>query len=102
MAVSLIGFAALGLFVPALTDSGIAAMAATAGVLITVQILDTVPQLDGIHPYLFPHHWLSFTDLLRAPVCWEEMTRNLGLQAAYAAVFGSAARARFTTEDIGV
>lgn len=102
VAVSLTGFAALGLFVSTLTNSGIAAMAATVGVLITVQILDSMPQLDGIHPYLFPHYWLSFTDLLRDPVYWDEMVRNLGLQGAYAAVFGSAAWARFTTKDITV
>ncbi|WP_103760398.1 ABC transporter permease [Streptomyces sp. SM10] len=102
VAASLIGFAALGLFASTLTDSGIAAMAATVGVLITVQILDTMPQLDGIHPYLFPHYWMSFTDLLRDPVYWDETVRNLGLQALYAAVFGSAAWARFTTKDISV
>ncbi|MFI8001851.1 ABC transporter permease [Streptomyces sp. NPDC086010] len=102
VAVSLVGFAALGLFVSTLTDSGIAAMAATVGVLITVQILDTMPQLHAIHPYLFPHYWPSFSDLLRDPVYWDEMVRNLGLQAVYAAVFGSAAWARFTTRDVGV
>ncbi|TXS17487.1 MULTISPECIES: ABC transporter permease [Streptomyces] len=102
VAASLVGFAALGLFVSTLTNSGIAAMAATVGVLITVQILDTMPQLDAIHPYLFPHYWLSFTDLLREPVYWDELVRNLGLQALYAAVFGSAAWARLTTKDISV
>lgn len=102
VAVSLTGFAALGLFVSTLTNSGIAAMAATVGVLITVQILDAMPQLEGIHPYLFPHYWMSFTDLLRDPVYWDETARNLGLQGAYAAVFGSAAWARFTTKDITV
>ncbi|MEU5659331.1 ABC transporter permease [Streptomyces sp. NPDC047737] len=102
VAVSLGGFAALGLFVSTLTNSGIAAMAATVGVLVTVQILDAMPQLDAIHPYLFPHYWLSFTDLLRDPVYWDEMVRNLGLQVLYAAVFGSAAWARLTTKDITV
>ncbi|WP_405631155.1 ABC transporter permease [Streptomyces sp. NBC_01174] len=102
VAVSLTGFAALGLFVSTLTDSGIAAMAATVGVLITVQILDAMPQLDAVHPYLFPHYWLSFTDLLRDPVYGDEVARNLGVQALYAAVFGSAAWARFTTKDITV
>ncbi|MFD7720000.1 ABC transporter permease [Streptomyces sp. NPDC059814] len=100
VAVSLIGFAALGLFVSTLTNSGIAAMAATVGVLITVQIVDTIPQLHGIHPYLFPHYWLSFADLLRAPVYWDDLVRNLELQGLYAAVFGSAAWARFTAKDI--
>ncbi|MEU5714730.1 ABC transporter permease [Streptomyces sp. NPDC020403] len=100
VAVSLTGFAALGLFVSTLTDSGIAAMAATVGVLITVQILDTMPQLDAIHPYLFPHHWMSFADLLRDPFYWDGIIRDLGLQAVYVAVFGSAAWARFTAKDI--
>ncbi|MGW3654189.1 ABC transporter permease [Streptomyces sp. NPDC005151] len=100
VAASLIGFAALGLFVSTLAGSGIAAMAATVGVLITVQILDTIPQLSGIHPYLFPHYWMSFADLLRDPVYWDEIVKNLGLQGMYAAVFGSAAWARFTAKDI--
>ncbi|MGW5676727.1 ABC transporter permease [Streptomyces sp. NPDC003860] len=100
VAASLAGFAALGLFVSTLTGSGIAAMAATVGLLITVQILDTIPQLDEVHPYLFPHYWLSFSDLLREPVFWDEVQKNLGLQAVYVAVFGSAAWARFTTKDI--
>ncbi|MEU3598740.1 ABC transporter permease [Streptomyces sp. NPDC006798] len=100
VALSLAGLAALGLFVSTLTGSGIAAMASTVGLLITVQILGTIPQLDAIHPYLFPHHWLSFSDLLREPVHWDGIQRNLGLQALYAAVFGSAAWARFTTKDI--
>ncbi|MCX5311407.1 ABC transporter permease [Streptomyces sp. NBC_00154] len=100
VAASLIGFAALGLFISTLTGSGIAAMAATVGVLITVQILDSIPQLSGMHPYLFPHYWLSFADLLRDPVYWDDVVKNLGLQGLYAAVFGSAAWARLTAKDI--
>ncbi|WP_093799604.1 ABC transporter permease [Streptomyces sp. Wb2n-11] len=100
VAASLVGLAAIGLFVSTLTNSGVAAMATTVGLLITVQILDTVPQLDAIHPYLFTHYWLSFTDLLREPLHWDGVLDNLGLQALYAAVFGSAAWARFTTKDI--
>ncbi|MEV5336503.1 ABC transporter permease [Streptomyces werraensis] len=97
---SLLGVAALGLFVSTLTDSGIAAMATTVGLLITVQILGQIPQLHALHPYLFSHHWLSFADLMREPVHWDDLTKNLGLQVLYAAVFGSAAWARFTTRDV--
>ncbi|MFD9097403.1 ABC transporter permease [Streptomyces collinus] len=102
VAASLVGVAALGLFVSTLTNSGIAAMATTVGLLITVQILDQIPQLHAMQPYLFPHYWLSFADLMRDPVYWDGLARNLGLQALYAAVFGSAAWARFTTKDISV
>jgi ABC-2 type transport system permease protein len=100
VAASLLGVAALGLFVSTLTGSGIAAMATTVGLLITLQILDQVPQLHAVHPYLFPHYWLSFADVMRAPVYWHGVVRNLGLQALYAVVFGSAAWARFTTKDV--
>ncbi|MGZ3117148.1 ABC transporter permease [Streptomyces sp. H62] len=100
VAASLLGVAALGLFVSTLTGSGIAAMATTVGLLITVQILDQIPQLDAVQPYFFSHYWLSFADLMREPVYWDDLVKNLGLQALYATVFGSAAWARFTTKDI--
>ncbi|MFZ3559212.1 ABC transporter permease [Streptomyces sp. BH055] len=100
VAASLVGIAAVGLFISTLTGSGIAAMATTVGLLITVQILDQIPQLHAIQPYLFSHQWLSFADLMRAPVYWDDVVENLELQALYAAVFGSAAWARFTTKDI--
>lgn len=100
VASSLVGLAALGLFISTLTDSGISAMAATVGLLITVQIVNNIPQLHAIQPYLFPHYWLSFADVMRAPVIWSGVLKNLALQAVYAAAFGSAAWARFTTRDI--
>jgi ABC-2 type transport system permease protein len=100
VAASLTGVAALGLFVSTLTNSGIAAMATTVGLLITVQILDQIPQLHAAQPYFFSHYWLSFADLMREPVYWDDLVRNLELQALYAAVFGSAAWARFTAKDI--
>lgn len=100
VAASLIGVAALGLFISTLTSSGIAAMATTVGLLITVQILDQIPQLHALQPYFFSHYWLSFADLMREPVYWDDLVKNLGIQAVYAAVFGSAAWARFTTKDI--
>ena len=100
VAASLTGIAALGLFVSTLTNSGIAAMATTVGLLITVQILDQIPQLHALQPYFFSHYWLSFADLMRDPVYWDDLVKNLELQALYAAVFGSAAWARFSTKDI--
>ncbi|MDY0809876.1 ABC transporter permease [Kitasatospora purpeofusca] len=100
VAASLAGLVAIGLFISTLTGSGIAAMAATVGLVITVQILDSFPQLHAIQPFLFTHHWLTFGDLLRAPMEWDGVLKNLGLQAAYVAVFGSASWSRFTARDI--
>jgi ABC-2 type transport system permease protein len=100
VAVSLAGLVAVGLFVSTLTGSGIAAMAATVGLVITVQILDGIPQLHAVQPWLFPHYWLSFADLLREPMYLHDVARNLGLQGLFTAVFGAAAWARFTGRDI--
>ncbi|MEV7020553.1 ABC transporter permease [Kitasatospora sp. NPDC093558] len=100
VALSLAGLVAIGLFVSTLTGSGIAAMAATVVLVITVQILDSFPQLDAIRPFLFTHYWLSFADLLREPMYWDGVLKNLALQAGYVAVFGSAAWARFSSRDI--
>ncbi|SCE07326.1 ABC-2 type transport system permease protein, partial [Streptomyces sp. TverLS-915] len=100
VAASLLGVAALGLFVSTLTNSGIAAMATTVGLVITVQILDVIPQLSALQPYFFSHHWLAFADLVRDPLLWDEVVKNLGLQAVYVALFGSLAWARLGTKDI--
>ncbi|WP_408607388.1 ABC transporter permease [Kitasatospora mediocidica] len=100
VALSLAGLVAIGLFVSTLTGSGIAAMATTVGLVILVQILDSLPQLQAIQPWLFTDHWLTFADLLREPMYWDGVLHNLGLQALYLAVFGSAAWARLTSRDI--
>lgn len=100
VAASLLGVAALGLFISTLTGSGIAAMATTVGLVITVQILDQIPQLHALQPYLFSHYWLSFADVMREPVYWDQLVKNLELQGLYAVVFGTAAWARFSAKDI--
>lgn len=97
---SLFGMAALGLFISTLTDVPVGAMAATVGLAILSAVLDAVPQVHGIHPWLFTHRWLAFGDLLRSPVRWTDIRKDLLLQVGYIAVFGSAAWARFTTKDV--
>lgn len=100
VAASLLGLAAIGLFVSTVTNMPIAAMATTVVVGITVQILDSIPQLSAIHPWLFTHYWLSFGDLLRSPMFTANVVHNLWLQGLYVAVFGSLAWARFTSRDV--
>ncbi len=48
-------------------------MATTVGLLITVQILDQIPQLDALQAYFFSHYWLSFADLMREPVYRDDL-----------------------------
>lgn len=97
---SLAGIGAIGVFVSSITDVPIAAMATTVTVAIASEILDAVPQLHALHPWLPSHYWLSFGDLLRDPVYTSSIARGLLLQLGYVAVFATAAWARLTTRDI--
>ncbi|MCB5275007.1 hypothetical protein BJG92_02545 [Arthrobacter sp. SO5] len=100
LAVSLLGLSAIGLFMSTLTDVPVGAMASTVVLSVVSQVLDALPQLEWLHPWLFSHYWLDFADLLRQPVAWDSFATNAVLQAGYVAVFGALAYGRFVTKDV--
>lgn len=98
--VSMMGMLALGLFISTLTTIPVGAM---TGVLIASgvsQILDNLPQVEPIHPWLFTHYWLDFADILRQPIELGSLSANVLLQLGYVALFGALAYGRFTTKDV--
>ena len=97
---SMVGLAAIGLFLSTLTEVPIGAMAATLTLSIVAQVLDSIPQLHAIHPYLFSHRWFAFGDLLRNPVPTDQLMLGIGTQAAYAGLFLALAWSRFARKDI--
>lgn len=98
--VSLLGLAAIGLFASTLTTAPVGAMAATVVLAVVAQVLGALDQLDWLHPWLFPAHWLGVADLLREPIAWGSFGENALLQAGYVALFGALAYGRFTTKDV--
>lgn len=98
--VSMLGLSAIGLFISTLTDVPVGAMAATIVLSIAAQVMDALPQLDWLHPWLFSHYWLGFADLLRDPIVWTSSASNAVLQLGYLAVFGALAYGRFATKDV--
>jgi ABC-2 type transport system permease protein len=94
------GLAAIGLFVSTLTESPIAAMATTAVLSVLSQVLNQVPQLDWLAPWLFSHYWLDYGDLLRDPIATGAVVHGLAATAAYVLIFGSLAWSRMTTKDV--
>lgn len=97
---SLLGLSAMGLFFSTLTDVPVGAMAATIVLSVVSQVLDSLPQLAWLHPWLFSHYWLAFADLLREPISWDSFGDNAALQAGYLLVFGALAYGRFLTKDV--
>src|SRR3954469_2085469 len=91
---------AVGLFVSTLTEQPIGAMIAVVIFSTASFILDTIPQVSWIHPFLITHHWLAFGDLFRDPVAWEGIRQGLYLAAGYTLVFWLAGWARFAAKDV--
>jgi ABC-2 type transport system permease protein len=91
---------AVGLFISTLTEQPIGATIAVVMFSTASFILDSIPQVDWIHPYLITHNWLAFGDLFRDPIAWQGVEHGLYVAAAYAAVFWALAWARLTTKDV--
>lgn len=100
VALSLTGLVAVGVFFSTLTEVPVGAMAATTILAIVSSVLDSLPQLSAIHPYLLTHHWFDFAEFLRIQVDWSVLGSGLLVQLAWFAVFASLAWGRFTTADV--
>jgi ABC-2 type transport system permease protein len=97
---ALAALGAIGLFVSTLTEQPIGATIAILIVCIGSQIVDAVSQLSAVHPFLLTHYWLGFGDLLRDPIASGAVVKSLTVFAVYAAVFWTAAWARFAGKDV--
>ncbi|MEO7753303.1 MAG: ABC transporter permease [Terracoccus sp.] len=98
--VSMLGVAAMALFLSTLTDSPQAASLGALAFLIGSSLLLTVDAARPLQPYLPTRYWLSFVDLYRDPVLWSNLERGLALQVAYVVVLLAAAWANFATRDV--
>ncbi|MEO7589181.1 MAG: ABC transporter permease [Arachnia sp.] len=100
VALSLTGLVAVGLFFSTLTEVPVGAMAATTVVAVVSSVLDTLPQLASIHPYLLTHHWFDFAEFLRLEVDWSVLGSGMLVQLGWVAILGALAWGRFTTADV--
>jgi ABC-2 type transport system permease protein len=91
---------AVGLFISTLTEQPIAATIAVVIFSSASFILDSIPQVSWLHPFLITHNWLAFGDLFRDPIAWQGLQRGLYVAAAYALVFWLAGWARFAAKDV--
>jgi ABC-2 type transport system permease protein len=91
---------AIGLFVSTLTEQPIGATIAIVLVDVMMFILNSIAQLDWLHPWLLTHWWTAFGDLVRDPISTESIQRGLITAVVYTGVFWLAAWARLSTKDI--
>lgn len=98
--VSMLGVAAIALFLSTITDSALGAALGALAALVTSEVLATLDAASSIKPYLPTNYWLAWIDLFRQPILWHNVQRGLAIQAVYAAVFLGLAWANFSTKDV--
>ncbi len=97
---SMLGVAAVALFLSTIVRSPLAATMGALALLIGSSLLLTLDAADALRPYLVTRYWLSFVDLFRDPILWHDVVRGVLLQAGYVVVFLFAAWANFVTKDV--
>jgi len=98
--VSMLGVAAIALFLSTVTDSALGAAMGALSVLVTSQVLATLDAAAAIRPYLPTRYWLAWIDFFREPILWRDIERGAGIQVVYLVVLLGAAWANFMTRDI--
>jgi len=98
--VSMLGVAAIALFLSTITDSALGAALGALATLVTSEVLVTLNAATVIQPYLPTRYWLAWVDFFRDPIFWRDIQRGFAIQAVYVAVFLAASWASFATKDI--
>jgi ABC-2 type transport system permease protein len=98
--ISMLGVAAIAVFLSTVTTSPLGATLGALAVLVASELLVTLGAASSIAPYLPTRYWLAWVDFFRQPIRWRDIVRGVGIQAAYVVVFLGAAWANFTTKDI--
>ncbi len=100
LAVQLSALGAIGLFISTLTEQPIAATVATVLVNVMMFVLDSIPQLSWLHPWLLTNWWPAIGDLVRDPIFPDNLERGLLTAVVYGGTFWLLAWARFAGKDV--
>jgi ABC-2 type transport system permease protein len=98
--VSMLGVAAIALFLSTITDSALGAGLGALAALVASEVLVTLNAATVVQPYLPTRYWLAWVDFFRDPIFWRNIQRGFAIQAVYVAVFLAASWANFATKDI--
>jgi ABC-2 type transport system permease protein len=98
--VSMLGVAAIALFLSTITDSALGSALGALAALVASEILVTLNAATVVQPYLPTRYWLAWIDFFRQPIFWRDIQRGFGIQVVYVVVFLAASWANFSTKDI--
>jgi ABC-2 type transport system permease protein len=97
---SMLGVAAVSLFLSTFTDSSLGAALGGLAVLVGSTVLVTLDAAGAVRDWLPTRYWLAWVDLFRDPILWHDLERGVAVQGVYIVVLLGAAWANFATRDV--
>jgi len=97
---SMLGVAAIVLFLSTLTDSPLAAALGGLAALVTSTVLVSIDAASSVRDWLPTRYWLAWVDLFRDPILWRDVGRGVLVQGIYVVVLLGMAWANFATRDV--
>jgi ABC-2 type transport system permease protein len=98
--IPLFAVASIGLLLSTTTRNSAAAVVATIGLVILLDIISGIPGLEGIRPYLLTQQFEAWQGLLRTPTDWSPIVHSAWLCALYAIPALLAAYLVFLRRDV--
>jgi len=90
----------IGVLLSVVTRNSAAAVVATIGSVILLDIISGIPGLEGARPYLLTQQFEAWQGLLRTPTDWAPVTHSIWLCALYAVPSLVAAYLVFLRRDV--
>jgi ABC-2 type transport system permease protein len=98
--IPLLTVACMGVLLSTTTRNSTAAVVGTIGFVILLYIVQGIPGLEGIRPYLLTEQFQGWHGLLRTPTDWAPVTHSLWVCALYAGPALFAAYLVFLRRDV--
>jgi ABC-2 type transport system permease protein len=98
--IPLFAVACIGVLLSAATRNSTAAVIGTVGLVILLFIVQGIPGLEGLKPYILTEQFESWQGLLRTPTDWAPVTHSLWVCALYAIPALFAAYLVFLRRDV--
>ncbi len=97
---SMLGVAAVSLFLSTVTDSALGAALGGLAVLVGSTVLVGLDAAASVRDWLPTRYWLAWVDLFRDPILWRDVQQGLLVQAIWIVVLLGMAWAAFATRDV--
>jgi ABC-2 type transport system permease protein len=96
----ILAIVAIGVLLSTTTRNSAGAVVGTVMVVLMLNLVDIVPGLEFLRPYLLPHQFEAWMGFLRDPIDWSPIVRAAWVSAVYAVPCAFAAYLVFLRRDV--